>query len=81
MYTFAKERKHNSKVNSYLNFVFHYETLKIIMEKKKFSTHTALAFVLPTAVQAQVQSIRKVYDKAYTRWPPHINFFFPFLII
>jgi len=49
------------------------------MAAKKFSTRSALAFVLPVELQAPVQSIRKVHDKAYGRWPPHINFFFPFV--
>jgi len=49
------------------------------MAAKKFSTRSALAFVLPSELQAPVQSIRKVHDKAYDRWPPHINFFFPFI--
>jgi len=49
------------------------------MAARKFSTRSALAFVLPADLQDNVQSIRKVHDKAYGRWPPHINFFFPFL--
>ena len=43
------------------------------------STDTALAFVLPEELQENIQKIRKNYDKAYGRWPPHINFFFPFI--
>ena len=26
-----------------------------------------------------IQSVRQAYDAAFERWPPHINFFFPFL--
>jgi len=39
----------------------------------------ALAIVLysPEAI-SQVQSIRKDHDAAFQRWPPHINFVFPF---
>ncbi len=40
---------------------------------------TALAFVLPEELQENIQKIRKNYDKAYDHWPPHINFFFPFI--
>jgi len=49
------------------------------MAARKFSTRSALAFVLPVDLQGPVQSIRKIHDKAYGRWPPHINFFFPFI--
>jgi len=49
------------------------------MAARKFSTRSALAFVLPAEQQAPVQSIRKIHDRVYDRWPPHINFFFPFV--
>ena len=43
------------------------------------SIYSALAFVLPEELQENIQKIRRNYDKAYDRWPPHINFFFPFI--
>lgn len=45
-------------------------------------TKSALAFVLSTddtAIYNVVESIRTSNDKAFTRWPPHINFIFPFV--
>ena len=46
------------------------------MYSSKLST---LSFVIPEELQTNIQSIRKFYDKAYTYWPPHINFLFPFI--
>jgi len=40
---------------------------------------TALAFVLSDAHVDRVNSIRAQFDKAVRRWPPHINFIFPFV--
>ena len=48
-------------------------------EPKKFSTRSALAFVLPAEHRTNVEAIRQQHDKAYARWPPHINFLFPFI--
>lgn len=42
-------------------------------------TTTALAFTLPKEFVENVNSIRQKYDKAVNRWPPHINFLFPFV--
>jgi 2'-5' RNA ligase len=43
-------------------------------------TTTALAFILPTNEKSlELDSIRNTYDKAAKRWPPHINFLFPFV--
>lgn len=44
-------------------------------------TTTALAFVLPEQFRENVNNIRQKYDKAYDRWPPHINFLFPFVSV
>lgn len=44
--------------------------------KKVF--HTALV-VIPDQID-QIQPIRKLYDTAYERWPPHINLVFPFAV-
>lgn len=47
---------------------------------QQFSVVNALAITFedPTFV-AKVNSIREKYDKAYPRWMPHINLFFPFM--
>lgn len=42
-------------------------------------TTTALAFALPDAFVPKVNEIRTKYDRAAKRWPPHINFLFPFI--
>jgi RNA 2',3'-cyclic 3'-phosphodiesterase len=43
------------------------------------TTTTALAFVLPDNHTDSVNTFRDRYDKAAKRWPPHINFLFPFV--
>lgn len=43
------------------------------------STQTALAFIVPEHLQAEINSLRKIHDKAYTKWPPHINIIYPFV--
>ena len=43
-----------------------------------FDTTTALALVLPEEYHEEINKIRALYDRAYPRWPPHINFLFPF---
>lgn len=47
--------------------------------KTNLDTTTALAFVLPDEFVEKINLIRQKYDKAVNRWPPHINFLFPFL--
>lgn len=44
----------------------------------KLVTYTALAFTVE-ANNEQIQALRKLYDPAYQRWQPHINFCFPFV--
>ncbi|EFC42200.1 predicted protein [Naegleria gruberi] len=41
--------------------------------------HTACCFIAPTEIWEPIQEMRSVMDKAYERWPPHINFLFPFI--
>jgi 2'-5' RNA ligase len=43
------------------------------------SVDTALALVCSTDVCTKINDIRKLYDKAYPRWMPHLNFIFPFV--
>eukprot|EP00466_Bigelowiella_natans_P014865 jgi/Bigna1/126149/aug1.2_g857 len=40
---------------------------------------TALALCPPTSLWIQIDKIRKGYDKAYGKWPPHMNLSFPFV--
>lgn len=44
-------------------------------------TTTALAIIIPNEYHNMINSIREKYDRAYPRWPPHINFLFPFVPI
>jgi hypothetical protein len=43
------------------------------------SPHAALAMVVPAALAAPIEAIRQVHDPAFSRWPPHANFLFPFV--
>jgi 2'-5' RNA ligase len=42
-------------------------------------TTTALAYLLPDESVDKINIIRTKYDRAVTRWYPHINFIFPFV--
>lgn len=42
-------------------------------------TTTALTLVIPNKYHDMINNIRKQHDKAYPRWMPHINFYFPFV--
>lgn len=42
-------------------------------------TTTALAFLVPESQRESINTIRSKYDRASNRWPPHINFLFPFV--
>lgn len=39
---------------------------------------SAVVVIPPLAVWDQIQAIRKVHDKSYERWMPHINMLYPF---
>lgn len=43
------------------------------------ATWTALIISPPQDKWDNIQEIRKVHDKAYQRWMPHINIAFPFV--
>ena len=43
------------------------------------STQTALAVIVPTHLQPELDTIRSVHDKAYGKWQPHINILYPFV--
>ena len=43
------------------------------------STQTALALIAPLHLQPEINSIRKIHDKAFKKWEPHINILYPFV--
>jgi 2'-5' RNA ligase len=43
------------------------------------SHHTAVAIIPPQEVWEPIQAIRRVHDRQYQRWMPHINLLYPFL--
>jgi endonuclease/exonuclease/phosphatase family metal-dependent hydrolase/2'-5' RNA ligase len=46
---------------------------------KLTSTATAVALVVPGHLQPDINSLRKLHDKAYRKWEPHINLLYPFV--
>lgn len=43
------------------------------------SHHTALCLVPPRHLWPPIDHLRALYDKAYEKWPPHINLIYPFV--
>jgi hypothetical protein len=43
------------------------------------SHKSALALLPPSLITPPIESIRRVHDKHFARWPPHINLIYPFL--
>ena len=43
------------------------------------STQTALAFIVPEHIQSEINSLRRIHDKAFNKWQPHINILYPFV--
>jgi 2'-5' RNA ligase len=43
------------------------------------SSQTALALVVPSHLQPEINTLRKIHDKAYRKWEPHINVLYPFV--
>src|SRR4051794_40156488 len=43
------------------------------------SPNTALALLPPKALWPRIDRLRALYDKAYPKWPPHINLVYPFV--
>ncbi|KIW00299.1 uncharacterized protein PV09_08189 [Verruconis gallopava] len=41
------------------------------------STATAVALLLPPSESTNIDSIRRVHDRAFHKWPPHINVLYP----
>ncbi|KYR03112.1 hypothetical protein DLAC_00607 [Tieghemostelium lacteum] len=42
---------------------------------------SAIIVAVPEELNTQIQDLRKLYDKAFVRWMPHINLIFPFVKI
>jgi len=40
---------------------------------------SAIIIMPPEAVWEPIQEIRKLYDKSYKRWMPHVNMVYPFV--
>ncbi|KAL2142150.1 hypothetical protein VTI28DRAFT_1483 [Corynascus sepedonium] len=43
------------------------------------SHDTALALVPPSSLWPRIDRLRALYDKAYPKWPPHVNLVYPFV--
>ncbi|KAL1953500.1 hypothetical protein VTO42DRAFT_2753 [Malbranchea cinnamomea] len=43
------------------------------------SYQTALCIFPPSDREEEINRLRSLYDKAYTRWPPHMNIVYPFV--
>lgn len=43
------------------------------------SNDTALCIIPPTHLWSSVDQLRMLYDKAYEKWPPHVNLVYPFV--
>ncbi|CAO2652414.1 Nn.00g006970.m01.CDS01 [Neocucurbitaria sp. VM-36] len=43
------------------------------------SHKSALALLPPSNISAPIEKVRRVHDKHFARWPPHINLLYPFL--
>ncbi|KAK4465264.1 2'-5' RNA ligase superfamily-domain-containing protein [Cladorrhinum samala] len=43
------------------------------------SHDTALALIPPPHLWPRIDRLRSLYDKAYLKWPPHINLLYPFV--
>lgn len=43
------------------------------------SHETALALIPPPHLWPRIDRFRSLYDKAYLKWPPHINLLYPFV--
>lgn len=43
------------------------------------SHQTAVAFVIPEHLGAEIDSLREVHDRAFHKWRPHINLIYPFV--
>ncbi|KZP04458.1 hypothetical protein FIBSPDRAFT_843964 [Athelia psychrophila] len=40
---------------------------------------SALVLIPPSPISTPIQSLRRVHDRNFNRWPPHVNLIYPFL--
>lgn len=46
----------------------------------KHLTHkAALAILPPSSIISPIEAVRRIHDRHFERWPPHINLLYPFL--
>ncbi|EFQ94751.1 hypothetical protein PTT_07466 [Pyrenophora teres f. teres 0-1] len=51
-----------------------------ILQLPAYLSHKSALVLLPRpSIVAPIERVRRVYDKQYNRWPPHINLLYPFL--
>lgn len=50
-----------------------------IQNEKQTDVRTAVAILPDITLCTDIQLIRQKHDPAFDRWPPHINFLFPFI--
>ncbi|KAH9870075.1 hypothetical protein J1614_006997 [Plenodomus biglobosus] len=43
------------------------------------SQKCALVLLPPPSITAPIEAVRRLYDRHFERWPPHINLLYPFL--
>lgn len=43
------------------------------------SYKSALALIPPASMTTPIEEVRRVHDRHFARWPPHINLLYPFL--
>jgi 2'-5' RNA ligase len=43
------------------------------------SHKSALALLPPSSIAPPIEAVRRVHDRHFARWPPHINLIYPFL--
>jgi hypothetical protein len=43
------------------------------------SFDTALCIIPPAHLTQDINQLRALYDKAYEKWPPHVNLIYPFV--
>ncbi|USP80199.1 hypothetical protein yc1106_07473 [Curvularia clavata] len=47
---------------------------------KQLSHKSALVLLPPPGIVEPIEAVRRVYDRQFFRWPPHINLLYPFLL-
>ena len=43
------------------------------------SAQTAVAIVVPHHLQSEINSLRRIHDKSFHKWEPHVNILYPFV--